>query len=44
MPLTSPNTVVAVSAKFTATVPEPPVLVGELEALVGVADDEMAPI
>ena len=36
--------VVAVSAKFTTTVPELPVLVGELELLVGVAEKDLAPI
>lgn len=41
---TSPNVVVAVSAKFTITVPEPPVLVGEVETLVGVGEDDLAPI
>ena len=36
--------IVAVSAKFITTVPELPVLVGELEVLVDVAKKDLAPI
>lgn len=43
--LTSPNVVVAVSAKLTVTDPELPVFVGILPALVdvGVEEDDLAP-